>query len=349
MNADSYLNGFHTGLDEIVQREFDFSGWVELFPDASALSILERAEVIRGFTRERHEFHRRIPIEEATDFSVESDIKAVDDSKSNVIRSLIDGEESRQKLVAIGNSTIAGMNDKTPHFEMKDQLAVAVGSGDDERLVWAMSHLFVHSNDYAQMIRDELSELTGAALERRRAQFHAALTDYQEAKSNVVGRCFSGAMLVALNYGKGSSVRDLAVASMNGLAKAIEKFDQKRGFEFGKYSSWWIRQAVTFTVLELSGWTIREVELRSMMRKVLGDSWSSWLRTPEPKDVAELGLSDEEVLSIARRTLEQMENPTMHPVHLKAKHLTPECAGDAREWLNLSDYVTTETNPIWYL
>lgn len=56
---------------------------------------------------------------------------------------------------------------------------------------------------------------------------------------------------VAKQYGnKGMNLPDLVQEGNIGLAKAAEKFDEKRGFKFISYAVWWIRQSILQALAE---------------------------------------------------------------------------------------------------
>ncbi|MDO8429430.1 MAG: sigma-70 family RNA polymerase sigma factor [Candidatus Daviesbacteria bacterium] len=56
--------------------------------------------------------------------------------------------------------------------------------------------------------------------------------------------------------GRGVEASDLIQMGNEGLMKAVEKFDWKKGFKFSTYATWWIRQAVSRGVID-EGRTIR--------------------------------------------------------------------------------------------
>jgi DNA-directed RNA polymerase sigma subunit (sigma70/sigma32) len=263
-----------------------------------------------------------------------------------LIQDLLEGMRTREKLVELASDKLNSPHEGFPYIRIRDELRADLASDDNSRMVRAITHGQFQSELLAQLIHDELAELTGKAHEIRKLQFAESLEVYQAAKSNLVGRWLSVAILFSLSYATIVPRRELVISGLSGLANAIEKFDSKRGFTFGQYATWWVRVAMTRSVLDLRGWTAREVELRSKMRKLIGkERWVQWARSPRPSDVAVLGLGDQEVIETLKRGRDQ----TIYPIYLKGRHLTPECAGAYREWVQLSEWITTETNPVWWV
>jgi len=88
---------------------------------------------------------------------------------------------------------------------------------------------------------------------------------------------------------RGLGLGDLVQEGCNGLDKAIDKYDPRKGFRFSTYASWWIKQAVARAVAEKSRVVRLPVHIHDMvisLNRIEEAFWSIHCRYPTNAEIA---------------------------------------------------------------
>jgi RNA polymerase primary sigma factor len=129
----------------------------------------------------------------------------------------------------------------------------------------------------------------------------------KEAKSEMVKANLRLVISIVRRYiNRGLEFLDLIQEGNIGLMKAVDKFEYQRGYKFGTYATWWIRQAITRAIADQARTIRLPVHMIEIVNKL---HWTSRTlvqqvgREPTLEEVAEkMGISLDKVQKILKIT-----------------------------------------------
>lgn len=138
----------------------------------------------------------------------------------------------------------------------------------------------------------------------------------EEARKTLIQSNLRLVVSIAKKYtGRGMLFLDLIQEGNMGLAKAVDKFDYRKGFKFSTYATWWIRQAITRAIADQAR-TIRipvhMVETINKMNRIQKELIQILGRDPSSEEIAEKmgNLSPEKVREIQKIALDPVSLET---------------------------------------
>ncbi len=152
-------------------------------------------------------------------------------------------------------------------------------------------------------LRLYLREISRISLLSAQREFDVAQRIWQgdrDARNTLIEANLRLVVSIAKRYvGQGLPLEDLIGEGNIGLIRAVTKFDPNKGFRFSTYATWWIKQAITRSILEgtravrLPVYIMEEVmRVKRMMRQL----YQELGREPTHEQIGErLGITGERV------------------------------------------------------
>ena len=171
-------------------------------------------------------------------------------------------------------------------------------------------------DDPVKMFLKEIGKIRLLTYEEESILAEKMVQGDKEAKKQLIESNLRLVVSIAKKYiGRGMHFLDLIQEGNLGLIKAVDKFDQSKGFKFSTYATWWIRQAITRAIADQAR-TIRiPVHMVETINKLIRTSrhlLQTLGREPTPEEIAaELEMPVDkvrEVLKVAQEPI-SLETP----------------------------------------
>ena len=226
-----------------------------------------------------------------------------DDEKDLIIEGKIkeEMEDSEQKEDDNDTSAVADL-DIEPDLEDIEEAEKDILLKDMEDMSFVDN---LNVDDPVKMFLKEIGKIRLLTFEEENILAERMLKGDKEAKKQLIESNLRLVVSIAKKYiGRGMNFLDLIQEGNLGLIKAVDKFDQSKGYKFSTYATWWIRQAITRAIADQAR-TIRiPVHMVETINKLIKTSrhlLQTLGREPTPEEIAaELEMPVEKVRDILK-------------------------------------------------
>ena len=253
--------------------------------------------------------------------------KIYDDLDKAKVNLVLDDEDEDKDLIIDGK--IKEELETDPNKREDDNIAVAdldiepnledIDETEKDLLFQDMQDMSFVDNlnvdDPVKMFLKEIGKIRLLTFEEENVLAERMLNGDKEAKQQLIESNLRLVVSIAKKYiGRGVNFLDLIQEGNLGLIKAVDKFDQTKGYKFSTYATWWIRQAITRAIADQAR-TIRiPVHMVETINKLIKTSrhlLQTLGREPTPEEIAaELEMPVEKVRDILKVSQEPISLET---------------------------------------
>ena len=253
--------------------------------------------------------------------------KIYDELDKAKVKLILDDEDEEKDLIIDGK--IKEELGENPNKKEDDNVAVAdldiepdledIDETEKDLLFKDMQDMSFVDNlnvdDPVKMFLKEIGKIRLLTYEEENILAERMLKGDKEAKKQLIESNLRLVVSIAKKYiGRGMNFLDLIQEGNLGLIKAVDQFDQTKGYKFSTYATWWIRQAITRAIADQAR-TIRiPVHMVETINKLIKTSrhlLQTLGREPTPEEIAaELEMPVEKVRDILKVSQEPISLET---------------------------------------
>ena len=239
------------------------------------------------------------------DLLVGKDREAIEDDE-------LDIDDSDMAVIAIDGAKSVAELDIEPNLEDITEIEKDILL-DDVKNIDFVDNLNV--DDPVKMFLKEIGKIPLLTFEEENALAERMINGDKVAKKKLIESNLRLVVSIAKKYiGRGMNFLDLIQEGNLGLIKAVDKFDQSKGYKFSTYATWWIRQAITRAIADQAR-TIRiPVHMVETINKLIRTSrhlLQTLGREPTPEEIAaELEMPVEKVREVLKVSQEPISLET---------------------------------------
>ena len=298
---------------------------------ATEVNEVSQKEKVKGFIEEAIKA-KKVQMKDVIEFISKENIdseyvtKIYDELDKAKVNLVLDDEDDEKDLIIEGKIK-EELDD--PDKKEDDSLAVAdldiepnledIDETEKDLLFQDMQDMSFVDNlnvdDPVKMFLKEIGKIRLLTFEEENVLAERMLAGDKEAKKQLIESNLRLVVSIAKKYiGRGMNFLDLIQEGNLGLIKAVDKFDQSKGYKFSTYATWWIRQAITRAIADQAR-TIRiPVHMVETINKLIKTSrhlLQTLGREPTPEEIAaELEMPVEKVRDILKVSQEPISLET---------------------------------------